>query len=124
MHARERPQSAEQALEPRAAALRGGGRPLPEGQRRDLERDSGRLLGHVRIHDDALAGQLAGAVSARAVTIAGDIALGPGSAGDSRVLAHELAHAARLSGTPAHGPLRVSNPGDAVEQAVTSGGAV
>jgi hypothetical protein len=62
-------------------------------------------------------------VSARAVTIGGDIAIGPEGAGHPGVLAHELAHAARLSGTPAHGPLRLSQPGDAVEQAVTNGGA-
>jgi hypothetical protein len=123
MHAREPAQSADQGLEQAAAALRGRGRPVPERPRRELERASGRLLGHVRIHDDAIGGALADAVSARAVTIGGHIAMGSGGAGHPGVLAHELAHAARQSGTPAHGPLALSQPGDAVEQSVTTGGA-
>jgi hypothetical protein len=123
MHAREPSEVGEQGLEQAAAALRGRGQPIPEGPRRQLERASGRLLGHVRIHDDGIAGALAEAVSARAVTIGGDIAIGPSGAGQPGVLAHELAHAARLTGTPRHGPLAVSQPGDAVEQSVTTGGA-
>jgi hypothetical protein len=80
-------------------------------------------LGHVRIHDDRFASALADSVSARAVTIGGDIALGSRSTGSSGVLAHELAHAARLSGRPSDGPLALSSPGDAVEQAVQARGA-
>jgi hypothetical protein len=122
VHAREPAQSSENQLEASAAALRGRGRPLPEQPRRALERASGRLLGHVRIHDDRLGGALADAVSARAVTIGGNIALGASAAGSSGVLAHELAHAAQLSGRPSGGPLALSGPGDAVEQAVRAGG--
>jgi Domain of unknown function (DUF4157) len=108
----------EPTLEQAASLLRGRGRPLPESTRRGLEHSSGRLLGHVRVHDDPLGSTLAESVAARAVTIGGDIAVGPGGAGQPRVLAHELAHAVRQSGTPFHGPLAPSSPGDAVEQAV------
>lgn len=118
MRAREQPVPAEQSLEQTAASLRGRGRPLAERPRRELERTSGRLLGHVRVHDDALGGALAQSVAARAVTIGGDIAVGQSSGGDPRVLAHELAHAAQLSGTPSTGPLQLTQPGDAVEQGV------
>jgi hypothetical protein len=44
--------------------------------------------------------------------------VGQSSGGDPRVLAHELAHAAQLSGTPSTGPLQLTQPGDAVEQGV------
>ena len=122
MQATQQRQAPEPALEQAAGMLRGRGRPLPESARSMLERSGGRLLGHVRIHDDALGRTLADSVAARAVTIGGDIAVGPSGAGQPGVLAHELAHAVRGSGTPFHGPLALSTPGDAVEQAVAAPG--
>lgn len=120
------PQGPERAPEPAsldqaAGALRGRGRPLSDAVRRPAERATGRLLGHVRVHDDALAGSVAAAVQARAVTFGGDIALGAAGAGPG-VLAHELAHAADLSGRPAQGPFAPTTPGDAVEQAAEARG--
>lgn len=104
-------------VEAQARALRGRGTPLPDGLRASLERGSGRLLGHVRVHDDDLGNALAAAVEARAVTVGGDIALAAGEAGSAPgVLEHELAHAIQQTGTPAQGPLVVTSPGDAVEQ--------
>lgn len=115
----QRPVSAP-TLEQTASHLRGRGRPLSDSTREALEHASGRLFGHVRVHDDALGVALADAADARAVTIGGDIAIGS-SGGGQGVLAHELAHAAGQSGVPAHGPLQVSTPGDAVEQSVSPG---
>ncbi len=97
--------------------MRGRGRPLSEPVRAQLERSTGTRLAHVRVHDDALAHSLSAAVSARAFTVGGDIALGSAGA-DAGLLAHELAHAVQQTGTPAHGPLAATAPGDAVEQAV------
>ena len=104
-------------MEAQARALRGRGVPLPDGLRTSLERESGRLLGHVRVHDDELGNALAAAVEARAVTVGGDIALAAGEGGSAPgVLEHELAHAIQQTGTPAQGPLVLTSPGDAVEQ--------
>ncbi len=105
-------------VETAARALRGRGRPLSEPVREGLERQTGKRLAHVRVHDDALAHSLAASVGARAVTVGGDVALGAGIEGRTPgILAHELAHAAQQAATPAHGPLAVTMPGDAVEQA-------
>ena len=112
------PASVAPEIETAARSLRGRGRPLPEPEREALERETGKRLAHVRVHDDALAHSLAASVSARALTVGGDIALGAGPDGRGPgVLAHELAHAAQQAATPMHGPLAVTMPGDSIEQA-------
>jgi hypothetical protein len=106
----------EQAL----AARRGAGRPLDTGTRERVSERLGDPLTDVRVHDDAAAGELARAVSARAFTTGADVYFAPGehrpgtSDGD-RLLAHELTHVVQQRGAPTSGPMSVSEPGDALE---------
>ena len=106
----------EQAL----AARRGAGRPLDTGTRDRVGEQLGDPLSDVRVHDDAVAGELARSVSARAFTTGADVYFAPGehrpgtSDGDA-LLAHELTHVVQQRGAPTSGPLRVSEPGDALE---------
>jgi hypothetical protein len=87
------------------------------------ERMSGVLddpLSDVTVHHDAAADQLASSVSARAFTVGSDVYFAqgeyrPGSSGGDELLAHELTHVAQQRGASTSGPLRVSEPGDALE---------
>jgi hypothetical protein len=77
--------------------------------------------GHVRVHHDATAAQLASAVSARAFTVRNDVffargAYRPQTADGRRLIAHELTHVAQQRGAATGGPLRVTEPGDAHER--------
>lgn len=81
----------------RIQSRRGGGSPLPAGERRFFEPRFGRDLGDVRVHDDAEAAGLSRRLGARAFTVGRDVFLGageyrPGSQDGRRLLAHELAH--------------------------------
>lgn len=76
------------------------GRPLDPAVRADLEPRLGASFGDVRVHDDALSGRSARAVSARAYTVGRHIAFAPGQYaphddGGRRLLIHELAHVAQ-----------------------------
>ena len=104
------------AVSPHVAAalgrLRGSGRALLPGLRRDFERRFSISLTAVRVHDDAGADQLAQALGARAFTLGPDIffrrgAFVPHEADGRRLLAHELAHTLQRA-TPAGPMLRLA----------------
>jgi hypothetical protein len=104
-------------------AARGGGGPLPESQRRDLERVLGRDLSSVRLHDDAAAADAAAALDAKAFTVGEHVYFGagrlaPGTPRGDRLIAHEVVHAVQQRGlVPSHDePLAVSRPEDAAER--------
>jgi thiol-disulfide isomerase/thioredoxin len=80
--------------------LRGPSRPLDADTRAFMEPRFGRDLSHVRIHDDARAGESAQAIGARAYTAGADVVLDPAryqprSDVGQRLLAHELTHVAQ-----------------------------
>lgn len=81
------------------------GRPLDSATRAFFEAGLGLDLGHVRIHDDALAAASARAVGARAYTVGSHIAFSDklnGARGrDHRLLAHELVHVVQQTGQAA-----------------------
>lgn len=88
--------------------MAGRGRPLDAQIQRRAETAYGLQLGHVRVHDGSEGEALAGAHSARAVTVGSDIAFNRGSYRPSasegqRLLAHELAHVAQQSGAGPRG---------------------
>jgi predicted secreted Zn-dependent protease len=79
------------------AAVRGGGRPLGDDSRADMETRFGHDFSRVRIHDDASAAESAAMVQARAYTLGADIVFArgeyaPGTTEGRRLLAHELTH--------------------------------
>jgi hypothetical protein len=81
----------------------GGGRPLPDSERRFFEPRFGRNLGQVRLHTDARASAAARSINALAYTMRNDIVFAngqyrPGSAPGRRLLAHELAHTIQQEG--------------------------
>jgi len=91
---------------PGATAPRAGAQPLPSELREHFEARLGQGLGHVRLHSDARASRLAGALRARAVTARSDVYFAeneyaPWSAGGQRLLAHELAHVIQQGSTAA-----------------------
>jgi Domain of unknown function (DUF4157) len=76
-----------------------GGRPLPEGLRRDVEPVLGTDLSHVRVHDSAVDRADADRINAKAFTYGTNIWIGStGSAQDRQLMAHELAHVAQQTG--------------------------
>jgi hypothetical protein len=82
---------------PPLAAPAGSGQPLPRSVRSYFEPRFGHGLGHVRVHNDAEAADLAASFHARAYTVGRDIVLGAGSYtpetdSGKHVLAHELTH--------------------------------
>jgi hypothetical protein len=79
------------------------GRPLDTPTRGFMESRFGHDFGHVRIHDDAQAGESARAVSARAYTVGQDIVFAdqqyrPATDDGAALLAHELAHTVQQGG--------------------------
>jgi hypothetical protein len=102
------------------AAQAGGGSPLAEPVRADMESHLGYDLSPVRVHTDATAGTLNRAVQAEAFTAGTDVffqpgAYDPGSSSGRELLAHELTHVVQQS-TGAAGPdSRVSSPQDSSE---------
>lgn len=76
---------------------RGGGQPLPDPVRREMEGHFGADFSGVRTHTDAQSADLNQRLSARAFTTGNDIFLGKeglnaGSRGGKELLAHELTH--------------------------------
>jgi hypothetical protein len=106
---------------------RGGGRPLDDGVRSEMEGRFGADFGGVRVHADGRAAESARAVNAHAYTVGNDIVFGsgrydPASPTGQRTIAHELTHVVQqrsgpVDGTPAGGGIRLSNPADRFEQA-------
>ncbi|WFE58493.1 DUF4157 domain-containing protein [Micromonospora sp. WMMD712] len=100
--------------------LRGGGRPLDEAVRADMEARLGADFSDVRVHDDAAARTSAAELGARAYTSGSHVVLGEGG-GDRRTLAHELTHVVQqrlgpVAGTDDGSGLRVSDPDDRFER--------
>ncbi len=90
-------------FESRLSATRGGGSPLPDNVRGQMEAGFGADFSGVRVHTDATAGQLNRAVSAQAFTHGQDIYLGAGkgdfqSSEGQKLIAHELAHTIQQTG--------------------------
>ncbi|WP_439959562.1 eCIS core domain-containing protein [Streptomyces luteocolor] len=116
-------QAAEQPAVQRSAVhdvLRGGGRPLDEGTRTDMEARLGADFSDVRIHDDSAAKASAAEVGARAYTSGSHVVIGDGGS-DRHTLAHELTHVIQqrqgpVAGTDDGSGLKVSDPSDRFER--------
>lgn len=115
-------------------ARKGGGAPLDDGVREELEPVVGADLSGVRVHTDNEAHELNQAVSARAFTTGSDLFFShgtydPSSSDGKGLLAHELTHVVQQeSGTSGLRGGEVSHPNDPAErhaesvgQAVASG---
>jgi|GEM_PF-6845388 hypothetical protein len=83
--------------EERIAARQGGGKALDDGLRTEMEAGFGVDFGHVRVHDDPEAQQLAGSLKSRAFTQGSDIYVGKGGV-DKKEMAHELTHVVQQAG--------------------------
>jgi hypothetical protein len=104
----------------------GGGSALDKDTRASMESGLGQDFSDVRIHTDSKASESAKAVNAQAYTVGNDIVFGEGKyAPDSHegkhMLAHELTHVVQqrsgpVSGTPAPGGIKISDPSDSFEQ--------
>ncbi|MBA2255117.1 MAG: DUF4157 domain-containing protein [Chloroflexi bacterium] len=108
----------------------GGGRPLDDGLRAEMEGKLGADFGDVRLHTDARATASAKAVDANAYTVGSDVVVrserfDPASTDGKKTLAHELAHvvqqrAGPVAGTPVPGGVSISDPGDRFERAAVT----
>ena len=98
---------------------RGGGAPLDDAVRAEMEGGFGVDLSGVRVHTDARADALNRSVQAEAFTTGTDIffrsgTYSPGASDGRRLLAHELTHVVQQSTGQVEGG-RVSHPDDAHE---------
>ncbi len=103
----------------------GGGAPLDDGVRADMEARMGQDFGDVRVHTGDTADASARSVSAHAYTVGSNIVFqrgsyDPGSSSGQKLLAHELTHVVQqrtgpVDGTPAAGGVSVSDPSDRFE---------
>jgi hypothetical protein len=106
---------------------RGGGNPLDEKTRTDMEARFGEDFSAVRVHTDGQAGDSARSVNAHAYTVGHDIVFAagqfdPGTPAGQRTIAHELTHVVQqrsgpVDGSPVAGGIRLSHPADRFEQA-------
>jgi Domain of unknown function (DUF4157) len=113
-------------------AARGGGEPLSQPARGELERGIDADFAAVRTHRGARADALAAALGATAFTAGTDVFLHrsaphPTTAAGRGLLAHELVHvlqqaAGPVEGRSGPGGLRVSDPGDRHERAAARAG--
>ena len=116
-------------LTKRIAAKRGGGSPLPDSTRTQMESGFGTSFDHVRLHTDAESASISRSLGAKAATTGSDIFFGQGaSVGDKGLLAHELTHVVQQSTMRSSGPMTVNKEGDSHEveanrmaSAITSG---
>jgi hypothetical protein len=104
-----------------AAAARGSGAPAERTIASEVGAALGDSLSDVRIHTGEGAAALARSVSARAFTVGSDIFFGsgeyrPATPAGRELLTHELVHVVQQRGAPRSGPLKVSEPGDAMER--------
>jgi len=100
---------------------RGGGQPLGDSLRDQMETSIGADFRGVRVHADGQADTLSRAVNARAFTVGEDLyfrqgAYEPGSSSGRELLAHELTHVVQQSGGGVQRKLTISQPGDKYEQ--------
>jgi hypothetical protein len=101
----------------------GGGEPLPEPVRREMEAQFSSDFRRVRIHVDAVAARAAATLRANAFTLGEDIffaegAFTPQDATGRRLLVHELTHVvqAQQGRVPTGHHLEVSRPSDPLER--------
>jgi Domain of unknown function (DUF4157) len=104
----------------------GGGQALDSSTRHFMESRFGDDFGDVRVHTDGEASDSAKAVQAQAYTVANDIVFqsghyAPETDAGRHMLAHELTHVVQqrsgpVSGTPAPGGIKISDPSDSFEQ--------
>jgi hypothetical protein len=95
---------------------RGGGQPLPENNRTQMEQSLGTDLSAVRVHTDSRADSLNQALQAKAFTTGQDIffrqgAYTPETTGGQQLLAHELTHVIQQI-SPVSSPVVQRNPND------------
>jgi hypothetical protein len=119
--------AAPDGLVDRLDARAGSGKSLDLPLREQLERGIGANLSRVRLHDDSEADRLARSVDAVAFSTGNDIYLSHSAPRSDTpqglwLMGHEAAHtvqqsAGAVSGTDLDGGVRVSEPGDAFEQA-------
>ncbi|MBN2393303.1 MAG: DUF4157 domain-containing protein [Anaerolineae bacterium] len=119
-------------IERRIAVNRGGGSPLPDHLRADMETRFGNDFSTVRVHTGGEAEQLNRDLSARAFTHGSDIYMGssqynPDSTDGQRLLAHELTHVVQQTGhraknthtTSTDTPPRTAQRANIIQRAVT-----
>jgi hypothetical protein len=105
----------------------GGGQPLDDVVRSDMEGRFGQDFSGVRVHTDGQASESARSVNAHAYTVGNDIVFAggryePGSSTGQRTLAHELTHVVQqrsgpVEGSPTGSGIKLSHPADRFEQA-------
>ena len=108
----------------------GGGRPLDDPVRSDMEARLGADFGDVRVHTDDTAHASATSVNAHAYTVGSNVVFqrdryDPSSTEGRTMLAHELTHVVQqrsgpVDGSPAAGGVQVSDPGDRFEREAAS----
>jgi hypothetical protein len=106
---------------------KGGGAPLGDNLRSEMEGRLGADFGDVRVHRDATASESAKAVDAHAYTVGNDVVFrsdrwAPDSEAGKHTLAHELTHvmqqrAGPVAGTETGDGIRLSDPADPFERA-------
>lgn len=104
----------------------GGGSPLQEDVRSDMEGRFGQDFGDVRVHTDGAAHDSAKSVNAQAYTVGSNIVFqrdkyDPASERGRHMLAHELTHVVQqrsgpVDGTDTGGGVKVSDPSDRFER--------
>lgn len=104
----------------------GGGAPLNEDVRADMEGKFGQDFGDVRIHTDGVAHESAKSVNAQAYTVGSNIVFqrnkyDPDSDAGKHMLAHELTHVVQqrngpVDGSDAGGGVKISDPSDRFER--------
>lgn len=104
----------------------GGGQPLEEPVRADMEGRLGQSFSDVRVHTGDAAHTSAASVNAHAYTVGSNIVFqrdkyDPGSDAGRTMLAHELTHVVQqrsgpVDGTPTGAGVRVSDPSDRFER--------
>jgi hypothetical protein len=104
----------------------GGGSPLDNDTRADMETRFGHDFGDVRVHTDGSAQESARSVNAQAYTVGSNIVFqrdmyDPSSDNGKHMLAHELTHVVQqrsgpVDGTDAGGGVKVSDPSDRYER--------
>ena len=100
---------------------KGGGQPLDQSVRGQMESTFGGSLDHVRVHTDAQSDTLNRALSARAFTVGSDIffrqgAYNPGASSGRELIAHETTHVVQQGNGQVRTKLAVNKPGDKYEQ--------
>ncbi len=100
----------------RINSMRGGGAPLDEAARAEMEGALGDDFSDVRVHTGGEAARLSRSLGAKAFTTGTDVFFGEGaSPGDRELLAHELTHVVQQRGMSGGGPLTVGPADDAYE---------